>query len=143
MRYYLDMSKPVGHQKKLHKLTNAKKVKRSVMFAKDGLYFYDKGGLYKYKLQIDEKTSKNSNYIGKRALYQADVRRRQGSEAYRLPIEHIIGIETTTSYKLASSSPITFVVEEVDGEITDYYFESRGRPREIRAEVISFLSALK
>ena len=143
MRYYLDMGKPVGHKGKLHKLADTKKIKRSVMFAKDGVYFYNRGILYKHKLQLDERTPKDSNYIGNHTLYQTDTRVRQDKAVYRLPIEHIIGVETTVSYKLAATSPVTFVVEEINGKITDYYFESRARPREIRAEISSFLSALK
>jgi len=47
------------------------------------------------------------------------------------------------SYKLSATSTVTFTVEEINGELTDYYFESRGRPRDIRSAISSFLSALK
>ena len=143
MRYYIDMEKPVGHRQKLKQLASAKRIKRSVMFAKDGLYFYDKGILYKHKLQLDNKTTKDSNYIGRRTLYQADIRVRQDKRVNRLPIENIVGVVTTISYKLATTSTVTFTVEEINGELTDYYFESRGRPRDIRSAISSFLSALK
>jgi len=143
MRYYLDMDKPVGHATKLQKLASAKKIKRSVMYAKDGLYFYDKGVLYKHKLQLDDKTVKENNYIGHRTLYHVDIKLRQDKMTYRLPLEHSIGVVATTSYKLGPRSSLTFIVEEMNGQLTNYYFESKGRPREIRAEISSFLSALK
>ena len=60
MRYYLDMDKPVGHAAKLQKLASSKEIKRSVMYAKDGLYFYEKGVLYKHKLQLDDRTVKEN-----------------------------------------------------------------------------------
>ncbi len=143
MRYYLDMDKPVGHAAKLHKIASAKKIKRSVMYAKDGIYFYDKGVLHKHKLQFDDKTLKEDNYIGRRTLYPVDIKIRQDKMTYRLPVEHSIGVVVTTSYKLTPRSSLTFIVEENNGKLTNYYFESKGRPREIRAEISSFLSALK
>ena len=137
MKYYISELENID----IDKLTNSTVHNQRRILAKDGLYKTVKGDVYKFKL-IDDGIVVFKNYINDYTLIQSKHYWKKYRKTNHIPYHGII--QDIEYLKYGSTFSTLFVVEKIDGEIVDFYFESKEDPQHIlfKRDISSFLSIL-
>jgi|UniRef100_A0A6C0C4R6 hypothetical protein len=138
MRYYTDKGLPTNWSYVLNeKIINT--INDKWILTQEGLYKCVKNQLHKFKLRLSEN---NPHHLS--AIKSSNMEWVKYDYAYNVPIQHkIINIKTFI-YKLHPKSLTTFIVEELNDNIHDYYFESSEEidNHSLNEDINSFLSYL-
>ena len=126
-----------------NKLTNqlVESKKEQWILSQEGLYKYANTILHKFKLWLsDEELSKSDSVIK-----PSNMRWTKFDTIYNIPIQHKVLNMKISSFKLHPKSITTFIVEEDDNGVNDYYFESAEEVdnHSLLEDINSFLSLLK
>jgi len=142
MRYYTD--------KEIHNNWSQMLIKQLIETQKEqwiltheGLYKYIDNVLHKFKLWLTDNESLNIET--KSMIKPSKIKWVKFDTPYNIPIKHQVLNIKIYSYKLHPKSITTFIVEEYDGDVNDYYFESIEAfdNHSLLEDINSFLSLLK
>ena len=142
MRYYTDKDIPNNWSQMLIKqLTETQK--EQWILTHEGLYKYINDVLHKFKLWLSEDESPNIET--KSIIKPSNINWVKFDTLYNIPIKHKVLDIKIYSYKLHPKSITTFIVEEYNGDVNDYYFESIESfdNHSLLEDINSFLSLLK
>ena len=142
MRYYTDKEIPNNWSQMLTKqLTEIQK--EQWILTHEGLYKYINNVLHKFKLWLSDIESPNIET--KSMIKPSTINWVKFDTLYNIPIKHQVLDMKIYSYKLHPKSITTFVVEEYNGAVNDYYFESIEAfdNHSLLEDINSFLSLLK
>ena len=142
MRYYTDKEIPNNWSQMLTKqLTEIQK--EQWILTHEGLYKYINDVLHKFKLWLSDIESPNIET--KSMIKPSTINWVKFDTLYNIPIKHQVLDMKIYSYKLHPKSITTFVVEEYNGAVNDYYFESIEAfdNHSLLEDINSFLSLLK
>lgn len=133
-----------SHKTKLKKLKHT--VNNNVLMLTDyGLYKFNHQNLTVYKLNLESENELVVNYVDNHDFYVVKNKWNKHNITYQMPVEHHIVKPTIHSYFLYPKSNLKFVIEEVDGAISDYYFITN-EPYDnlsVKEDIRSFLQLLK
>ena len=146
MRYYTD--------KEIHNNWSQMLIKQLIETQKEqwiltheGLYKYINNILHKFKLRLSDNESDNESSIieTKSIIKPSKIKWVKFDTLYNIPIKHQVHDMKIYSYKLHPKSITTFIVEEYNGDVNDYYFESIEAfdNHSLLEDINSFLSLLK
>ena len=109
----------------------------------EGLYKYINNVLHKFKLWLSDIESPDIET--KSMIKPSTINWVKFDTLYNIPIKHQVLDMKIYSYKLHPKSITTFVVEEYNGAVNDYYFESIEAfdNHSLLEDINSFLSLLK
>ncbi|RZD39491.1 MAG: hypothetical protein CXT73_07575 [Methanobacteriota archaeon] len=141
MRYYTDKDIPNNWSQMLIKqLTETQKEQWILTY--EGLYKYINNVLHKFKLRLSDNESPIET---KSMIKPSKIKWVKFDTLYNIPIKHQVLNMKIYSYKLHPKSITTFVVEEYNGAVNDYYFESIEAfdNHSLLEDINSFLSLLK
>ena len=141
MRYYTDKDIPNNWSQMLIKqLTETQK--EQWILTHEGLYKYINNVLHKFKLRLSDNESPIET---KSMIKPSKIKWVKFDTLYNIPIKHQVHDMKIYSYKLHPKSITTFIVEEYDGNVNDYYFESDEAfdNHSLLEDINSFLSLLK
>ena len=142
MRYYTD--------KEIHNNWSQMLIKQLIETQKEqwiltheGLYKYIDNVLHKFKLWLTDNESLNIET--KSMIKPSKIKWVKFDTPYNIPIKHQVLNIKIYSYKLHPKSITTFIVEEYNGDVNDYYFESIEAfdNHSLLEDINSFLSLLK
>ena len=142
MRYYTDKDIPNNWSQMLIKqLTETRK--EQWILTHEGLYKYINNVLHKFKLWLSE--DEPPNIETKSIIKPSTINWVKFDTLYNIPIKHKVLDIKIYSYKLHPKSITTFIVEEYNGDVNDYYFESIEAfdNHSLLEDINSFLSLLK
>jgi len=142
MRYYTDKEINNNWSQMLTKQLIGTK-KEQWILTHEGLYKYINDVLYKFKLWL---TDNESLIIETNSMIKpSKIKWVKFDTLYNIPIKHQILDIKIYSYKLHPKSITTFIVEEYNGDVNDYYFESIEAfdNHSLIEDINSFLSLLK
>jgi hypothetical protein len=142
MRYYTDKEIPNNWSQMLTKqLTEIQK--EQWILTHEGLYKYINNVLHKFKLWLSDIESPDIET--KSMIKPSTINWVKFDTLYNIPIKHQVLDMKIYSYKLHPKSITTFVVEEYNGAVNDYYFESIEAfdNHSLLEDINSFLSLLK
>jgi hypothetical protein len=140
MRYYININK-LSQTK--HSIYEKKKneTDENWILTNEGFYKYTKNNLFKYKLDLtNEDTPEKYGDIMVR-----NISWKKHSEEWNIPLSHDIVKIKKVEYKLYNKSSTSFIIEYMENEINDYYFESVENidNYSLKEDINSFLSMLK
>jgi hypothetical protein len=121
MRYYTDKEIHNNWSQMLIKQLIEKR-KEQWILTHEGLYKYINNVLHKFKLWLTDNESLNIET--KSMIKPSKIKWVKFDTPYNIPIKHEVLNMKIYSYKLHPKSITTFVVEEYNGVVNDYYFES-------------------
>ena len=142
MRYYTDKDIPNNWSQMLIKqLTETQK--EQWILTHEGLYKYINNVLHKFKLWLSD--TESPNIETKSIIKPSNIHWVKFDTLYNIPIKHKVLDIKIYSYKLHPKSITTFIVEEYNGDVNDYYFESIEAfdNHSLLEDINSFLSLLK
>jgi len=142
MRYYTDKEIPNNWTQLLIKqLTGTQK--EQWILTQEGLYKYINDVLHKFKLWLSD--TESPNIETKSIIKPSNINWVKFDTLYNIPIKHQVLDIKVYNYKLHPKSITTFVVEEYNGDVNDYYFESIEAfdNHSLLEDINSFLSLLK
>ena len=142
MRYYTDKDIPNNWSQMLIKqLTETQK--EQWILTHEGLYKYINNVLHKFKLWLSD--TESPNIETKSIIKPSTINWVKFDTLYNIPIKHKVLDIKIYSYKLHPKSITTFIVEEYNGDVNDYYFESIEAfdNHSLLEDINSFLSLLK
>ena len=142
MRYYTDKDIPNNWSQMLIKqLTETQK--EQWILTQEGLYKYINNVLHKFKLWLSD--TESPNIETKSIIKPSNIKWVKFDTLYNIPIKHKVLDIKIYSYKLHPKSITTFIVEEYNGDVNDYYFESIEAfdNHSLLEDINSFLSLLK
>lgn len=142
MRYYTDKEIPTNWSQMLIKqLTETQK--EQWILTHEGLYKYINNVLHKFKLWLAD--NEPPNIETKSMIKPSTINWVKFDTLYNIPIKHQVLDIKVYNYKLHPKSITTFVVEEYNGDVNDYYFESIEAfdNHSLLEDINSFLSLLK
>ncbi len=121
MRYYTDKGIPTNWSYILNdKLIETKN--EQWILTQEGLYKYVKNQLHKFKLWLPTDDDDSDSLPS--TIKSSNMRWVKYDLAYNIPIQHKIIDVKILIYKLHPKSTTTFIVEELNNIINDYYFAS-------------------
>ncbi len=141
MRYYTDKDIPNNWSQMLIKqLTETQKEQWILTY--EGLYKYINNVLHKFKLRLSDNESPIET---KSMIKPSKIKWVKFDTLYNIPIKHQVLNMKIYSYKLHPKSITTFIIEEYNGDVNDYYFESIEAfdNHSLLEDINSFLSLLK
>ena len=141
MRYYADKDIPNNWSQMLIKqLTETQK--EQWILTHEGLYKYINNVLHKFKLRLSDNESPIET---KSMIKPSKIKWVKFDTLYNIPIKHQVLNMKIYSYKLHPKSITTFIIEEYNGDVNDYYFESIEAfdNHSLLEDINSFLSLLK
>ena len=141
MRYYTDKDIPNNWSQMLIKQLMETK-KEQWILTHEGLYKYINNVLHKFKLWLSD----NEVPIETKSIIKpSKIKWVKFDTLYNIPIKHRVHDMKIYSYKLHPKSITTFIVEEYNGNVNDYYFESDEEfdNHSLLEDINSFLSLLK
>ena len=135
MRYYTDKNMPSNWSYKLANLME-KKTEEQWILTQEGLYKYVNNILHKFKLWLSDEG------IVTGIIKPSNMRWTKFDTTYNIPTMYKVIDMDISSYKLHPKSITTLIVEEKDGKISDYYFESEELVdnHSLNEDINSFLS---
>ena len=142
MRYYTDKDIPNNWSQMLIKqLTETQKEQWILTY--EGLYKYINNVLHKFKLRLSDNESPIIET--KSMIKPSKIKWVKFDTLYNIPIKHQVLNMKIYSYKLHPKSITTFIIEEYNGDVNDYYFESIEAfdNHSLLEDINSFLSLLK
>jgi len=141
MRYYTDKDIPNNWSQMLIKQLT-KTQKEQWILTHEGLYKYINNVLHKFKLWLSDNESPIET---KSIIKPSKIKWVKFDTLYNIPIKHQVHDMKIYSYKLHPKSITTFIVEEYNGNVNDYYFESDEEfdNHSLLEDINSFLSLLK
>ena len=141
MRYYTDKDIHNNWSQMLIKQLIEKR-KEQWILTHEGLYKYINNVLHKFKLRLSDNESPIET---KSMIKPSKIKWVKFDTLYNIPIKHQVLDMKIYSYKLHPKSITTFIVEEYDGNVNDYYFESDEAfdNHSLLEDINSFLSLLK
>ena len=142
MRYYTDTIIPANWGQLLNKYLVESK-KEQWILTLEGKYKYVNDELHKFKLWLPQ--NEEYNDIQANSIKMSNMNWIKYGTVYNIPMLHkIIDIKLHT-YKFHSKGTTTFIIEEFDDGINDYYFESNEKidNHSLQEDINSFLSTLK
>lgn len=140
MRYYININN-LSHTK--HSIYEKKKneTDENWILTNEGLYKYVKNNLFKYKLDltIEDTPEKYGDIMVRNMSWK------KYSEEWNIPLSHDIVKIKKVKYKVHEKSSTAFIIEYMENEIHDYYFESVENidNYSLKEDINSFLSMLK
>ena len=142
MRYYTDKEIHNNWSQMLIKQLIEKR-KEQWILTHEGLYKYINNVLHKFKLWLTDNESLNIET--KSMIKPSKIKWVKFDTLYNIPIKHQVHDMKIYSYKLHPKSITTFIVEEYNGDVNDYYFESIEAfdNHSLLEDINSFLSLLK
>ena len=142
MRYYTDKDIPNNWSQMLIKQLKETQ-KEQWILTHEGLYKYINNVLHKFKLWLSDIESPDIET--KSMIKPSTINWVKFDTLYNIPIKHQVLDMKIYSYKLHPKSITTFVVEEYNGAVNDYYFESIEAfdNHSLLEDINSFLSLLK
>ena len=142
MRYYTDKDIPNNWSQMLIKQLMETK-KEQWILTHEGLYKYINNVLHKFKLWLSD--NEVPIIETKSIIKPSKIKWVKFDTLYNIPIKHQVHDMKIYSYKLHPKSITTFIVEEYDGNVNDYYFESDEAfdNHSLLEDINSFLSLLK
>jgi len=141
MRYYADAQLPTNWSWKMTDiLVNSTLEKR--ILTHEGLYKYVGNKLHKYKLCLADLSDESSE---SHKIKSSIMKWVKYDTVYNIPTKHKILDIRINIYKLHPKSTTTFVVEEFNNSVNDYYFKSVEDidNYSLLEDIDSFLSLLK
>lgn len=147
MRYYTDIDNTKYIKAKLKSYLTQTKQEQHIL-TQEGLYKYNKNKLFKFKLFLKDDNiheDNTSHIINESKIQPSNFRWIKDDDMYNIPILHNILNIKIEIYKLNPKSSTTFFIETVDGNINDYYFESKENIDNyfLQEDINSFLSLVK
>ena len=141
MRYYTDKDIPNNWSQMLIKQLKETQ-KEQWILTHEGLYKYINNVLHKFKLRLSDNESPIET---KSMIKPSKIKWVKFDTLYNIPIKHQVLDMKIYSYKLHPKSITTFIVEEYNGDVNDYYFESIEAfdNHSLLEDINSFLSLLK
>jgi len=141
MRYYTDKDIPNNWSQMLIKQLKETQ-KEQWILTHEGLYKYINNVLHKFKLRLSDNESPIET---KSMIKPSKIKWVKFDTLYNIPIKHQVLDIKIYSYKLHPKSITTFIVEEYNGDVNDYYFESIEAfdNHSLLEDINSFLSLLK
>lgn len=140
MRYYTYNEIP---SKWLQIITNylMETKKEQWILTQEGLYKYINNRLHKFKVCLTDEEIVNDTD----SIYQSNMKWTNFDTVYNIPIKHKVINVKTSIFKLHPKSITTFIIEEHDDKVNDYYFESEEAIDNfsLLEDIDSFLSMLK
>ena len=140
MKYYIVDLKNI--EQNLNKLYLEKKEIIYKFLTEDCIIKERAGEFYKFKIQDNNCDVRVENYIKDHTIVGTDFFEKKIEPIYYIPYEHhLINMERRI-YSLRQNTK--FIVEYIDGKMTDYYFRSNEDPRNfsLKEDIYSFLSIL-
>jgi hypothetical protein len=139
MRYYIDKDINNWSQMLTKQLMGIQQ--EQWILTHEGLYKYINNVLLKFKLLLSE----NESPIDTKMIKPSKIKWVKFDTPYNIPIKHQVLNIKIYSYKLHPKSITTFIVEEYNGDVNDYYFESIEAfdNHSLLEDINSFLSLLK
>jgi hypothetical protein len=141
MRYYTDKDIPNNWSQMLIKQLKETQ-KEQWILTHEGLYKYINNVLHKFKLRLSDNESPIET---KSMIKPSKIKWVKFDTLYNIPIKHQVLNMKIYSYKLHPKSITTFIIEEYNGDVNDYYFESIEAfdNHSLLEDINSFLSLLK
>ena len=141
MRYYTDKDIPNNWSQMLIKQLKETQ-KEQWILTHEGLYKYINNVLHKFKLWLSDNESPIET---KSMIKPSKIKWVKFDTLYNIPIKHQVLNIKIYSYKLHPKSITTFIIEEYNGDVNDYYFESIEAfdNHSLLEDINSFLSLLK
>ena len=141
MRYYTDKDIPNNWSQMLIKQLKETQ-KEQWILTHEGLYKYINNVLHKFKLRLSDNESPIET---KSMIKPSKIKWVKFDTIYNIPIKHQVLNMKIYSYKLHPKSITTFIIEEYNGDVNDYYFESIEAfdNHSLLEDINSFLSLLK
>ena len=141
MRYYTDKDIPNNWSQMLIKQLKETQ-KEQWILTHEGLYKYINNVLHKFKFRLSDNESPIET---KSMIKPSKIKWVKFDTLYNIPIKHQVHDMKIYSYKLHPKSITTFIVEEYNGDVNDYYFESIEAfdNHSLLEDINSFLSLLK
>jgi len=138
MRYYTDKNMPSNWSYKLANLME-KKTEEQWILTQEGLYKYVNNILHKFKLWLSDEEIEDGD------IKPSNMKWTKFDTLYNIPTIHKVIDMNISTYKLHPKSITTFIVEEKDGKVIDYYFESNELidNHSLNEDINSFLSLVK
>jgi len=115
--------------------------KEQWILTQEGLYKYINNRLHKFKVCLTDEEIVNDTD----SIYQSNMKCTNFDTVYNIPIKHKVINVKTSIFKLHPKSITTFIIEEHDDKVNDYYFESEEAIDNfsLLEDIDSFLSMLK
>ena len=141
MRYYTDKEIHNNWSQMLIKQLKETQ-KEQWILTHEGLYKYINNVLHKFKLRLSDNESPIET---KSMIKPSKIKWVKFDTLYNIPIKHQVLNMKIYSYKLHPKSITTFIIEEYNGDVNDYYFESIEAfdNHSLLEDINSFLSLLK
>ena len=141
MRYYTDKDIPNNWSQMLIKQLKETQ-KEQWILTNEGLDKYINNVLHKFKLRLSDNESPIET---KSMIKPSKIKWVKFDTLYNIPIKHQVLNMKIYSYKLHPKSITTFIIEEYNGDVNDYYFESIEAfdNHSLLEDINSFLSLLK
>ena len=142
MRYYTDNKIHNNWSQMLTKQLIGTK-KEQWILTHEGLYKYNNNVLHKFKLWLSDNESPIIET--KSMIKPSKIKWVEFDTLYNIPIKHQVLDMKIYTYKLHPKSVTSFIVEEYNGTVNDYYFESIEAfdNHSLLEDINSFLSLLK
>ena len=146
MRYYIQL-KDTKYIKEKLKSYLTQTIQEQQILTQEGLFKYIKNQLFKFKLTLKENIDENSAscIINKSTILLSNFQWEKYDDMYNIPVIHNIINIKIDKYKLHPKSSTIFFIETVNGDINDYYFDSRENIDNyfLQEDINSFLSLIK
>lgn len=147
MKIYLDNT----HSENIdYKHIKTNKIKSYLMTCEEKEIIYSTSGIYKlydnkiFNIQIVDKPSKKISVNGVDFILDDSIVQ-DSEEYYQIPAVHEYEKRTVMKYHLRVKSPLKLVLEIMDNDIVDMYFETKEKMHTIgiKDDIFTFLSLLK
>jgi len=124
MRYYPVMDFDINSIITMFDKNNTYKEEGELVLAHDGLYKYEKGGLYVYKINRENTTNIIlDNFIDNITFIKTDDLWERKREAFNIPYLNTIVNYKIFNFSLGPKGETKFIVEKINDSI-NYYFKT-------------------